>query len=157
MRKRSTYRPRPVRVDAHSWVVSGTRSIAGTDAILDCRLKNHSALDAVLKGQATRDQIDILIAAMNMCSGLSRLGVGADWTDEIKAAHTAILTMCRRGIANGQRFVFTGPEMAAVKLAMEVHDAQLESCTVLQMEQALDIVHKDIYYRRATVITGVAA
>ena len=127
MRKRSTYRPRPVRLDAHAWVVTGTKRIADTDAILTCRLKNHSALDAILKGSATRQQIDLLIAAMNMCSGLSRLGVGRDWAPEITAAHTAILTMCRRGIAHDQRFVFTGPEMTAVKLAMQVHDDALEA------------------------------
>ncbi len=157
MRKKSKYRPRPVRLDAHQWVITGTKPVAGTEAVLIVRTKNHMALDAILHGKATHQDLDVLIKAINMTEALTKLDIGSDWSVEIHEAHNAILTMCRRGVANGNRFVFTGPEMAAVKLAMEVHDAQLDKCTVLELEQALDIVYTSIINKKATVITGVPA
>jgi hypothetical protein len=33
--------------------------------------------------------------------------------------------------------LFTGPELQAVKVGLEVHTQQLEECTVLQMEKAI--------------------
>jgi hypothetical protein len=146
-----------VRIDAHSWVVTGVKPVAGTDAVMVVRTKNHLALDAVLKGQATHQDLDVLIAAINMTEALTHLRIGMDWRAEIHEAHEALLTMCRRGVANGHRFVFTGPEMAAVKLAMEVHDAQLDRCTVLEMEQGLAIVQTAIITKKAIVINGVPA
>jgi hypothetical protein len=58
------------------------------------------------------------------------------------------------------RFVATGPELKAINLAMEIHDAQLDASTVRQLEQALDIVQEDIIYKRARAINdedGVSA
>ena len=153
MRKRSTYRPRHVRINAVDWVLSGFKKVASlTDSNFVIRTKTRLALDALLKGKATRQDLDTIIEAANMAQALTRLGIGRDWKGEIDAAHEAILSMCRRGIANGDRFAFTGPEMAAVKLAMDVHDAQLDECTVAQMEQGLSIVNSAIINRKATVI-----
>ena len=156
MRKRSSYKPRQIRADAHLWVIAGMKPVAETDAIIVVRTKNHLALDAVLKGKATRQDIDELISAINMTEALSKLDIGNDWSVEINEAQQSMLTMCRRGIANGDRFVFTGPEMQTVKLAMQVHDAQLDRCSIKEMEQALSLVYMAIINRHATVITEAA-
>lgn len=60
--------------------------------------------------------------------------------------------MGKRGIALGDRFVFTGPELNAANIVMEIHDAQLERCTVAQMEIAVSEVIKDIKHRKARPI-----
>ena len=156
MRKKSSYKPRQIRADAHQWVITGMKSVAETDAIIVVRTKNHMALDAVLKGKATRQDIDDLISAINMTEALAKLDIGNDWSVEINEAQQAMLTMCRRGIANRDHFAFTGVEMAAVKLAMQVHDAQLDKCSVKEMEQALSLVYAAIINRHATVITEAA-
>lgn len=158
MRKRSTYRPRPIHTDPVGWVIEGMKKVSSlTNENMIIRTKNRLALDALLKGRATRQDLDVIIAAANMAQALTRLGIGSDWATEINESHQAILTMCRRGIAKGDRFAFTGPEMTTVKLAMDIHDAQLDVCTVAQMEQGLDIVNLSIINRRATVIDRVAA
>ena len=153
MRKRSNYRPRHIRTDALQWVISGMKKVASlTNQNMIIRTRNRMALDAVLKGKATRDDLDVVIAAANMAQALTKLNLGSDWKDEIDAAHESIVTMCRRGIAHGDRFAFTGPEMATVKLLMDIHDAQLDECTVADMEQGLNIVTASIVNRKAAVI-----
>jgi predicted hydrolase (HD superfamily) len=50
------------------------------------------------------------------------------------------------------RFLFTGPEMSAVKVVVELHDQQLDNCTVKEMEQALFIVDEVIRLKKARAI-----
>jgi hypothetical protein len=42
--------------------------------------------------------------------------------------------------------------MTAIKLVMDIHDAQLDDCTVKEMEQALFIVHEEIRQKKARSI-----
>jgi hypothetical protein len=81
--------------------------------------------------------------------------LGKDWAEEIRAAQDAIYTMGRRGHERNS-FVFTGPEMTAVKLVMDLHDAQLDDCTVREMEQALFIVEEEIRMKKARPIVEMA-
>lgn len=67
MKKRSKYKPKGVRIDAVNWVISGMKPISDAgDALIVLKAKNHSALTEITQGRGNRDQIDILIAAMNM-------------------------------------------------------------------------------------------
>jgi hypothetical protein len=95
-----------------------------------------------------------------MMEGFGRMGIGDDWQPEIRAGQDALLSVAKRGVKNNMRFVATGPELKAINLAMEIHDAQLDACNVRQLEQALDIVKEDIIYKRARAINdedGVSA
>jgi hypothetical protein len=158
MRKKSKYRPKGVRLDAVNWVLAGMRKV-GTlpTAGVGLKLKNHEALDSILKGEGTRAHVDVLIHAVNVAEALIRIrdDLGADWAAEIKAAQDAIYTMGKRGIEKG-RFAFTGPEMTALKLVMDVHDAQLDDCTVKEMEMALNIVAEEIRLKKARPIVEMA-
>ena len=158
MRKKSNYKPRGVRLDNLSWIVAGMRKVGGLpSAGVALKLKNHEALDSILKGEGTRDHVDVLIAAVNMSEALVRIrdDLGADWSTEIKAAQDAIYMMGRRGVEKNS-FVFTGPEMTAVKTVMELHDAQLDDCSVKEMEQALFIVQEEIRMKKARPIVEMA-
>lgn len=121
------------------------------------KLKNHEALDSILKGDGTRDHVDVLIAAMNMGEALIhvRADLGLDWSEEIKAAQDAVYQMGKRGIERNA-FRFTGPEMTAVKVFMDLHDAQLDECTVQEMEKALFIVYEEIRLKKARPIVEAA-
>jgi hypothetical protein len=137
-----------------SWIIAGMKKV-GTlpTAGVALKLKNHEALDSILKGEGTRDHVDVLIAAMNMSEALVRIRdeLGVDWKTEIKAAQDALFTMARRGVEKNS-FVFTGPEMTAVRLVMDVHDVQLDNCTVKEMEMALDLVQEEIRLKKARPI-----
>jgi len=154
MRKKSSYKPRPIRADNLNWILAGMKKV-GTlpSAGLELKLKNHEALDSVLKGQGTRDHMDVLISAVNICEALVRVrdDLGLDWANEIRAAQDALYTMAKRGVEKN-RFAFTGPEMTAMKLVMDVHDVQLDNCTVKEMEKALFIVYEEVRLKKARPI-----
>jgi hypothetical protein len=158
MKKKSKYKPRGVRYDNLSWILAGMKKV-GTlpTAGVALKLKNHEALDSILTGQGTRDHVDVLISAVNMSEALIRIRdeLGVDWKDEIRAAQDAIYTMGKRGIEKN-RFAFTGPEMTAVKLVMDLHDAQLDDCSVKEMEQALFIVNEEIRLKKCRPILETA-
>lgn len=154
MRKRSSYRPKGIRLDAVSWVLSGLKPIRETgDAAVTLKIKNHLAMEELRTGKAIRDDIDIIIAALNVTEALARLRIGDQYSSEIKAGQDALYSMARRSIESG-RFILTGPELSAINLAMELHDAQLDLCTVGQLERALDIVKDEIKHKRARPIVN---
>jgi len=153
VRKRSKYKPKGVRPDAVSWVLSGLKPFKASPYELNLRIKNYDALNTVRLGTANRKDLDALIAAMNMAEALIRMGVGSDWSAEIRAAQDALYYLARRGVANSERFILTGPELKALNLGMEIHDAQLDACTIQMLEQAIDIVMADIKNRKARPIT----
>jgi len=116
--------------------------------------RNHSALEEILHGRGTHEHVDVLIAAMNMCETLAHMGLGEDWKKEILDAQQAVYNLAQRGIS-GKKFIFTGPEMSIVKQMMELHDRQLEECTVAQMEKALDVVSEFIRLGKAKKIKAL--
>jgi hypothetical protein len=155
MRKQSKYRPRGVRVDALNWVLSGLKPLASIkDEHQLLVSKNHAAMNEITQGRGNRDHIDVLIAALNMTEGLYRVraALGQDWAPEIRSGQDALLAMTRRGVERGDRFVFTGPEMAAINLALEIHDEQLNQCTVAELEAAIQIAKRKIHLKRARLI-----
>ena len=158
MKKKSKYKPRGVRYDNLSWIVAGMKKV-GTlpTAGVALKLKNHNSLNMILMGNGTREHVDVLIAAVNMSEALIRIRdeLGVDWKDEIRQAQDAIYTMGKRGIEKNS-FLFTGPEMTAVKLVMDLHDAQLDDCSVKEMEQALFIVNEEIRLKKCRPIVETA-
>jgi hypothetical protein len=154
MKKKSKYKPRGVRYDNMSWLIAGMKKV-GTlpTAGVALKLKNREALDSILTGQGTKDHVDMLISAVNMSEAMIRIraDLGRDWAQEIRAAQDAVYAMGVRGHEKGS-FVFTGPEMTAVKLVMDLHDSQLDDCTVKEMEQVLFIVEEELRMRKARSI-----
>ena len=158
MKKKSKYKPRGIRLDNLSWIVAGMKKV-GTlpTAGVALKLKNREALDSILTGHGTKEHVDVLISAVNMSEALIRIRdeLGVDWKDEIRQAQDAIYTMGKRGIEKNS-FLFTGPEMTAVKLVMDLHDAQLDECSVKDMEQALFIVNEEIRMKKCRPIVEMA-
>lgn len=154
MKKKSKYKPKGIRLDALNWVLAGLKPVSSVgDAIVILKAKNHSAVTEVVQGRGNRDQIDVLIAALNMCEAYAIHGKGKDWLPEINAAQNALYDMAVRGLEN-DKFLFRGPEMQAVNLAMDIHDVQLEESTVKQLEDMADFVAKQVILKRARPIVS---
>jgi hypothetical protein len=117
------------------------------------KIKHHQALLDFTQGNGDKDQVDVLIAAMNMAEALYIINpeLGKDYESEIKAAQDAIFYMARRGLDKG-RFLFTGPELQAINMGIEIHDAQLDACTISELEQAIKVVYDAIKHRTARPI-----
>lgn len=153
MRKRSSYRPKGIRPDAVSYVLSSIKPLSKVDdALTTLKIKNHGAMAAVTQGYACRDDMDLLIAAMNIAEAFCIKGIGSDYYPQIRAGQDALQALCKRGVDRGDRFIFKSEEMQALNLAMEVHDAQLEVATVKQLEQAVEFVRETIRLGKARKI-----
>lgn len=152
MRKRSSYRQKAIRADNMGWLMAGFAPVREHGKAMTLKIRNHQALASMTAGAGCREDIDILIAAMNIAEALAiTADLGSEYRAEITAAQDAIVSMGKRGLDKG-RFLFTGPELTAMNLGMEVHDAQLDACTVAQLERAMDFVVREITARRARSI-----
>ena len=151
MRKKSKYRPRPVLLNPVEHAIKGVQRVGHIPAGTDLMIKNHSSLDAVRRGEAVKDDIDVLIAALNMTEALALMRIGEDWKVEIRAAQDALFAVGSRGAETG-KFILRGPELTALNLGMGIHDAQIDACTVSEMERAIDMVRKTIMSNRARPI-----
>jgi hypothetical protein len=142
MKKRSKYRPKGVRLDMVNWVLAGLKPMNAISLTTDLRIKNHAAMDTLRKGDATRDDIDVLIGMFNMTEAYTRLRpeFGIDWAEEIRAGQDALYAVARRGVESG-RFILKASELQAINLVMELHDQQLDISTVRDMEKAMDIIN----------------
>ena len=157
MKKRSKYKPKGIRLDAMSYIKSGFMKVAKVpEAGLTLVAKNRASLDEIMYGRGDKDHVDILIHAFNQAEAIAHLfpEKGADWMPEIREAQDAVYNMGRRGIS-GKSFVFTGPELQAVKLAMQVHEQQLEETSVKEIEQAINYVAARIRSKKVRVIQSL--
>jgi len=137
MRKRSKYRPRVVLQNPLEFVLSGFKPVRDLPGVyLDVQIKNREALEQIRKGDATKENIDMLIGAFNITEALAIMGKGHDWLDEIKQGQDALLALSRRGVANGMRFIMTARQWEALKLVMDLHEEQLAHATVHDIEKA---------------------
>lgn len=142
MRKKSSYKPRGVRLDNMSWVMAGLKPVGSVPkAGTGLKLANVAAMDALILGHGEGIHSHTMREAFDMAVCLPRINkkLGVDWLPELKAAKDAAYAAHERGERTG-RFLFTGPEMQAVKEGMAVHIQQLEECTVQEMERALVLV-----------------
>ena len=147
---RKKYKPKPVRLDAITWVINGFRNISETgDAVLHLKIKNHESLECLRKGEAGRIDIDTIIGAFNIAEALARMQIGDEYAKEIKSGQDALLAVAKRGVSRDDRFVLKAEELTAIVETMLVHDAQLEITTIGELEKAMQIVEKEIRMRRA--------
>lgn len=153
MKKRSKYRPRVMLQNPLEFVLSGMKPVRDLPGIfLDVQLKNRAALEQIRMGQATKDDIDMLIGAFNIAEALAINGLGYDWKDEINAAQNDLLELARKGVERNMRFIMTAKQWESLKLVMDLHEEQLANATVYDIEKANDFVLKVIAQGKARAI-----
>jgi hypothetical protein len=157
MRKpRRKYKPKGVRMDALTWVISGFKKVADVpDAGTKLMLKNHVSFDEIREGRGDTDHVDNLISMVNCAEALAKRQLGRDWLDEIKEAQDAIYHMAQRGVS-GKSFLFTGQELQAVQTILSLHDEQLKNCSVRTLELALDDIAKEFKANKMRRIEAIA-
>lgn len=153
MRKRSSYRPKPVYLNAFARAVEAATPIgqAHSDYYTDMLLKNHGAMQALTQGRATKKDMDILIAMANIMEAFRRMDVCAPLGDEIAAGRRALIDIAIRAVKH-HKFVATGPEIQALNTLMELHDELMPHITGLQLDKAIDLAKKTIRAGQTTVL-----
>ena len=153
MRKKSKYKPKGVRLDTMTWLVEGMTKVTDKkSAYLTMHLKNLSALDSLTKGTANKQEMDIIIGVINVAEALCELGVGVEYRQLVLDASSALYAVCKRSFEINDRFVCRGEELSAIKTGYEVHDAQMEVCTLAMLDKAMEVIEKVLRAKRATVI-----
>jgi len=140
MKKRSSYRPRPVMADPLGYVLAGLKPVSTATAEMTVLgVKNHGAIEAVRTGTATRADVNHLVHMLNTATALAYMGQGRDWIPELAAAEAAVVSASKRS-----RFLSTGAELSVINLAIAVHDTQMAdpSTTVQMLERAVDGMRK---------------
>ena len=152
MRKKSRYQPKPVCTNPIGYVLEGmTRLAVHSPHIINLKIKNHASLSKLTRGNACREDMDRLISALNVSEALYRLGFGTEYNAELRRGLDALYAVCTRGAPTG-RFILRAEEMSALNDAMDLHDAQLDTVTVKDMETAVLMVEAELKSKKAKVI-----
>lgn len=154
MRKKSKYKPRALLQDPMGFVKERVATVTShADYLTTLKIRNHGALTSVTQGRATKQDIDLLIAAFNISEALYRRGFGTDYKREVVAGQTALRAVAARGAESG-RFILRAEEMNALNDMMELHDAQMGAISVLDLEQAIIDVRREFYAGKMIKIVG---
>jgi len=135
------------------WLVTGMTKVSAKESeYVTMHLKNMSALDSLAKGTATRQEADIIIGVINVAEALCLLGVGSEYRQLVLDASSALYAVCKRSLEFSNRFICTGVELTAIKVGYEVHDAQMEVCTLAMLDKALDTIAATLKQKKGKVI-----
>lgn len=153
MRKRSKYRPKPVYLNAVQRVLDAVAPVSKhSNWLIDLQIKNHGAMAALMRGQATRNDMTTLIAMHNMIEALWRKGFAKDYEDVITDGYQSLMAVIERGLKNGDRFILRAEEIAALNLHMELHDELMLVTCVRDIDQAIDLIKREHKAGRTTRI-----
>ena len=156
MRKRSKYKPRPVLVDPVGFVVESVTPLVDHDSyVLNWKLKNNEAFAALMRGQASKTDMDTLAAAHNITDALLVILEGTDIDGTVARSAVAIMDICDRANA-GKGVAMKAAEMQAMRDLMQLHDELMDVVTLGQMEKAIAYAKKEIAAGRANRIKAIA-
>jgi len=148
LRKRSKYRPRAVLANPLGYVLESIKPVAQHEQYLvELKIKNHLAMTTLTRGEATRGDLDTLIASVNIVEALYRMGFGKEYADVVHNGLEALRSVGKRGAESG-RFILKADEMNALNLVMELHDAQMDLITIKDMDKAIELVKEEFRQRK---------
>lgn len=155
MKKRSKYRPRRVLLDTMTFVQESLTPVAKHDNyLLDLKIVNSLAMASLMKGTATKRDMDVLVAMSNIVEALYELGFGRQYQDVATEGRYAILSIVYRAVER-LRFVPTGEDIKRLNTLMELHDAQMDVITIADMERAISLAKRRIAAKNSVALPPV--
>jgi len=154
MRKRSRYKPKPVLLDPLGFVVESAKPLKDHDSyVLDWRLKNNLAFQALLRAEASVGDLNTLVAATNIVEALLVVCKLPDQDGTVARSAVALMDICDRA-NKGKGTATKAAEQQALRDMMVLHDELLENVTVRQFEEALAYARKEQKAGRASRLKG---
>jgi predicted type IV restriction endonuclease len=155
MKKRSKYRPRRVLLNTMAFVQESLTPVAKHDNyLLDLKIVNSMAMASLMKGTATKRDMDVLVAMSNIVEALYELGFGRQYQDVATEGRYAILSIVYRAVER-LRFVPTGEDVKRLNTLMELHDAQMDAITIVDMERAISLAKRRISSKDSVALPPV--
>lgn len=154
MRKRSTYRPRPVMLNPIKYVIEGFKPM-DPDGQMRTRLRQHDAMHALTHGIGEDEHWQVIRELLNVSVALSQTVFGSAYVEEIRKAMLAHANCGSRKVKHG-KYGYAGDELAAVNTAIEVYEEQLRLTTMEEIGDALKVVDRAIRQKNfyASVVQG---
>lgn len=109
-------------------------------------IEYQMALGAILRGEGTIRDSDMVTGALNACAVLCLQHGWADHYDMAVLGQRAQTSMTNR-VRAGKSILYTGPEMQAVKDAIALYEAQVPLMTPKDMANAADLVGQQLVKR----------
>jgi predicted nucleotidyltransferase len=144
MRKRSKYRPRQQLVNPVEFVIESSQRLSehSPSLVLDWKIKNTTAFGNLLRAEATKKDLDTLVAARNITEALMVVcGIKQDDGTLARSA-CALIEICDR--YNQGKKALRAPEIQALRDLLPLHDELMDVVTVNQFEKALAYAKKEI-------------
>lgn len=137
---RKRYVPKRVDLDPMG-LATALASLLQPEQRADLVLPMNAAFLRLRLGQGTHACWANLADAMNVAERLAGLGIANDHAAELQAAHAALASLHARN-AEGGTWVMRGTEIAALEVALELHQIQLDHCTQGELAQAITTVQR---------------
>lgn len=156
MRKRSKYRPKPQYANPVEAVLEKITPVPECGSYFtDLLAKNHAAMLALTRGEASRHDMNVLIGMSNVAEGLWRMkGLGRDFEDRLTDGFQSLKALCERHARDG-RVTVRAAEMEALNALLELHDNQLQCITLDDMYKVLKFIRTEERAGRTHRITSV--
>lgn len=141
MKKRNKkYVPKQVVQNPLNFFFGGLKKI-DPDHLVELNIKNHRAMEAICKGEGTKEHFDQLAGMQNMALVLTELHFDNQYLEMLYAGRDALHALGTRFLKH-KKFVLTGEEMQKINNVLEVHEAQLEALRVIDVERAYDEIQR---------------
>lgn len=142
---RKKYRPKPVLANPLGYILEGLTPVEEhKDHIMRVKIINHGAMDSLVKGAATKEDIGVLLNIHNIMYAIDELQiVNGSMTDDIVEAGIALKHIADRCIRVG-KYGATGPEIQALNVMIEYHDDIMQYLTLHQLDKALAHVRRTL-------------
>ncbi len=93
---------------------------------------------ALEQGGGCRQQAEYVSQTISVaCDLAQQKRLGRDWRPELLQAYDAHKAMCERCLSEGV-FAYSSEEAKTVRVAIEVHVEQLDSCTAIDLKRSVD-------------------
>lgn len=115
--------------------------------VLDWKIKTNVSYGNLLRGEATKKDLDNLISAVNIVEALLVVCKGKDADGTVARASCALIEICQR-YAQGKR-ALKAPEIQAMRDLISFHDELIGLATVKQFEDAILWAKKEFRAGRA--------
>jgi len=150
--RKKKFVPKWLKVNTLELVADRLKPVAKQGSwMLDRQLKASAGLEALMHGTANREHLNDIVACHNMAWALQRHRMGDEYAATTTASEAALRSITDRFGALG-RFAASGPEIKALQDLLELHQAQMEACTVGQMQTAYEYAVRA--YTRATKLNS---
>lgn len=148
---RKKYKPKPQLTNPLGYVLEGMETVRSrADHMLKFKIKNSAALLALMRGNATKQDMNILVAVSNMTETLCSMGFGKEYSAVAVDGREAILKIVFRAV-DKLKFVPTGPEITAVRELVELHEQQMGVITIAEMDKAIALADKQLRAKKNVI------